>query len=44
MNSDANRCNIPSSDATAKLPNIITEPFMDNFVYIGGGGATLGFK
>ncbi|MCW6681779.1 PTS sugar transporter subunit IIC [Aerococcaceae bacterium NML160702] len=24
------------------LPNIITGPFMDNFVYIGGGGATFG--
>ena len=41
MNSDANRL-IFQADATAKLPNIITEPFMDNFVYIGGGGATLG--
>ena len=24
------------------LPNIVTAPFMDLFVYIGGGGATIG--
>ncbi|CAM3125697.1 PTS sugar transporter subunit IIC [Leuconostoc rapi] len=27
----------------AKMPHIVTQPFMDFFVYMGGGGATLGF-
>ena len=33
---------IPRADPTAQLPHIITEPFIDNFVYMGGGGATIG--
>lgn len=41
MNSDANRL-IFQADKFAELPHIITEPFIDNFVYIGGGGATIG--
>lgn len=38
INTDANRLAL---QAGKELPNIITSPFMDNFVYIGGGGATL---
>jgi len=34
--------NITAYQAGTELPNIITTPFMDNFVYMGGGGATLG--
>lgn len=41
MNSDANRL-LFQADNAANLPNIITAQFMDNFVYIGGGGATIG--
>ena len=41
MNSDANRL-LFQADSAAHLPNIITAQFMDNFVYMGGGGATLG--
>ncbi|MBC5628774.1 PTS sugar transporter subunit IIC [Clostridium sp. NSJ-6] len=41
MNSDANRL-IFQADKFAELPHIITEPFIDNFVYMGGGGATIG--
>lgn len=41
MNSDANRL-VFQADPTAQLPHIITEPFIDNFVYMGGGGATIG--
>lgn len=41
INSDANRL-LFQADHTANLPNIITAQFMDNFVYIGGGGATIG--
>lgn len=41
MNSDANRL-IFQADSAAHLPNIITAQFMDNYVYMGGGGATLG--
>lgn len=36
---DANRLALQAGEA---LPNIITAPFMDLFVYIGGGGATIG--
>ena len=36
---DANRLAL---QAGQELPNIITSPFMDLFVYIGGGGATIG--
>lgn len=41
MNTDANRV-IYQADRTAELPHIITSSFIDNFVYIGGGGATIG--
>lgn len=41
MNSDANRL-IFQADNAAHLPHIITQQFMDNFVYMGGGGATIG--
>lgn len=34
--------NVAARQAGEALPHIITSPFMDNFVYIGGGGATLG--
>ena len=36
---DANRVALAAGQS---LPNIITAPFMDLFVYIGGGGATIG--
>lgn len=36
---DANRIALQAGQA---LPNIITGPFMDLFVYMGGGGATIG--
>lgn len=38
-NIDANRTAYQAGEA---LEHIITQPFMDNFVYIGGGGATIG--
>nr|WP_209316290.1 PTS transporter subunit EIIC [Vagococcus xieshaowenii] len=38
-NLDANR---EAYQAGQTLPNIFTVAFMDNFVYIGGGGATIG--
>lgn len=38
-NIDANRTAYQAGEA---LDHIITQPFMDNFVYIGGGGATIG--
>lgn len=38
-NLDANR---EAYQAGAALPHIFTVAFMDNFVYIGGGGATIG--
>jgi len=38
MNTDINRL---AFQAGNEVPNIITRPFMDLFVYIGGGGATL---
>lgn len=41
MNADANRL-LFQADSAAHLPNIITLPFIDNFVYMGGGGATIG--
>ncbi len=41
MNTDENRIAF-QANSTAKLPHIITQPFMDNFVFMGGGGATLG--
>lgn len=30
------------ADPNAVMPHIVTQPFMDFFVYLGGGGATLG--
>lgn len=39
MNTDANRVAVETGK---ELPHIITQPFMENFVYMGGGGATLG--
>lgn len=36
---DANRIALAAGES---LPHIITAPFMDLFVYIGGGGATVG--
>ena len=41
MNSDANRI-LFQADNAAELPHIITAQFMDNYVYMGGGGATIG--
>ena len=41
MNSDANRL-IFQADKFVELPHIITAQFIDNFVFIGGGGATIG--
>lgn len=41
MNSDANRL-IFQADKLAELPNIITMQFIDNYVFMGGGGATIG--
>lgn len=41
MNSDANRL-LFQADQAAELPNVITMQFIDNFVYMGGGGATIG--
>lgn len=38
-NLDANK---EAYQAGLELPHIFTSSFMDNFVYIGGGGATLG--
>lgn len=38
-NLDGNRAAYQAGEA---LPNIFTTVFMDNFVYIGGGGATIG--
>lgn len=34
--------NLVAYQAGETLPNIITSSFMDNFVFMGGGGATLG--
>lgn len=34
--------NVAAYKAGEVLKHVITEPFMDNFVYIGGGGATIG--
>lgn len=39
IQTDANRLAVQAGEA---LPNIITYPFIYNFVYMGGGGATLG--
>lgn len=34
--------NVAARQAGEALPHIITSPFIDNFVFIGGGGATIG--
>lgn len=39
INTDQNRLALTAGEA---LPNIITQPFMDNFVWMGGGGSTIG--
>ncbi|UCQ28127.1 PTS cellobiose transporter subunit IIC [Edwardsiella tarda] len=39
INTDQNRIALANG---LELPNIITQPFMDNFVWMGGGGATIG--
>lgn len=39
INTDQNRLALTGGDV---LPNIITQPFMDNFVWMGGGGSTIG--
>lgn len=39
LNTDQNRLALA---AGTELPNIITQPFMDNFVWMGGGGSTIG--
>lgn len=36
------QANIDAFKAGQALPHIVTNPFMMNFVYLGGGGATLG--
>lgn len=36
------QANMDALKAGQALPHIVTNPFMMNFVYIGGGGATLG--
>lgn len=43
MNTDANRALFQKGNLDlAHGAHIITQPFIDNFVYMGGGGATLG--
>lgn len=43
MNTDANRALFQKGDLDfAHGAHVITQPFIDNFVYMGGGGATLG--
>ena len=39
MNTDANRV---AWQAGQELPFIVTKPFLDNFAWVGGGGATFG--
>lgn len=39
INTDQNRIALANG---LELPNIITQPFMDNFVWMGGWGATIG--
>ncbi|MCI5840008.1 MAG: PTS sugar transporter subunit IIC [Peptoniphilaceae bacterium] len=34
--------NVAAHQAGTALPNIVNSPFIDNFVYIGGSGATIG--
>lgn len=42
QNSDINWTAFQAGTAASELPHIVTYPFMYNFVYMGGGGATLG--
>lgn len=39
MNTDANRL---AYQAGQELPHIVTQPFVNNFVWVGGAGATIG--
>ena len=38
----ADNAKVYAKNANAVMPHIVTQPFMDLFVYIGGGGATIG--
>ena len=38
----AENAKVYSQNADATMPHIVTQPFMDLFVYLGGGGATIG--
>jgi len=38
----AENAKVYAQNANAPMPHIVTQPFMDLFVYIGGGGATFG--
>ncbi|MCF1684773.1 PTS sugar transporter subunit IIC [Tetragenococcus halophilus] len=42
MNTDANRQLFAEGNLDLEHGHIITQPFIDNFVFMGGGGATLG--
>ncbi|MHA6603716.1 PTS sugar transporter subunit IIC [Aerococcus urinae] len=42
QNSGANWTAFQAGTVASDLPHIVTYPFMYNFVYLGGGGATLG--
>lgn len=38
----AENAKVYAQNADATMPHIVTQPFMDLFVYLGGGGATFG--
>jgi PTS system cellobiose-specific IIC component len=38
----AENAKVYAENANATMPYIVTQPFMDLFVYLGGGGATIG--
>ncbi|MDR3189772.1 MAG: PTS transporter subunit EIIC [Lactobacillaceae bacterium] len=38
----AENLKVYEGDVHAVMPHIVTQPFMDMFVYLGGGGATIG--
>jgi PTS system cellobiose-specific IIC component len=38
----AENAKVYAQNADATMPHIVTQPFMDLFVYLGGGGATIG--
>lgn len=38
----AENAKVYAHNANATMPHIVTQPFMDLFVYLGGGGATIG--